>query len=509
MFKRYFFLVIFIFSFLSSFAQNTQSNESDSVYTVALPPGYLLPFQEAEEILTAKEIEEEAVSRILKFDTTSALYLEKVDYNTSYIPSVSDEIVQERLEKIKNEIPLNFHHRVRLFIDFFSVRKREFTLRMMAKKNIYFPLYEKKLAEHDLPDELKYLSIIESALDPKAVSVARAVGLWQFMYYTGKMYGLSVSSTVDERQDPEQATEAACKHLKYLFERFNDWELAIAAYNCGEGNVKKAQRRTGKVKFWDIYERLPRETRSYLPQFVAMMYVMKYADDHNLIQDKPYYAIPKETIYVNQSIDLKKLANELMVCEEDLLSLNPKFRYNYVPDGVKNYPINIPSARLSLYLEKQTDILAKVKVTSPPRPVYASRSGGSISKEGKYYYTVRRGDVLGTIAQRNGVGLSQLRAWNNIYSNKIYPGQKLVIYGKGSNPPKVATVKNTSQQTTISSTSSSSSLTVTKGKVHVVKEGDTLWGISNLYKGLTVEKIKELNNLKSSRLSVGQKLKLG
>ncbi|UZR92899.1 LysM peptidoglycan-binding domain-containing protein [Chondrinema litorale] len=508
MFKRYLFLLISFLPVFSSFAQNTQYIESDSVFTVALPPGYLLPFQEEEAYLTAAEIEEEAVSRMLKFDTTSAFNLEQIDYNSSFIPSVSDEVIQDRLAKIENGIELNYHQRVRLFIDFFSVRKREFTLRMMAKKNIYFPLYEKKLAEHGLPDELKYLSIIESALDPKAVSVARAVGLWQFMYYTGKMYGLSVSSTVDERRDPEQATEAACKHLKYLYGRFNDWELAIAAYNCGEGNVKKAQRRTGKVKFWDIYERLPRETRSYLPQFVAMMYVMEYADDHNLIQDKPYYAIPKETIYVNQSIDLKKLADELMVCEDDLLALNPKFKYNYVPAGVKNYPINIPAARLSLYLDKQTNILAKVKATAPPKPVYASRSGsGSISKEGKYYYTVRRGDVLGSIAQRNGVGLSQLRAWNNIYSNKIYPGQKLVIYGKGSNPPKV-TASNTTQRNT-TTTSSNVTASLPKGKVHVVKEGDTLWGISNLYKGLTVEKIKELNNLKTSRLKVGQRLKLG
>ncbi|MEM1137445.1 MAG: LysM peptidoglycan-binding domain-containing protein [Bacteroidota bacterium] len=504
MFGRYF-LLLFLISTHSIFAQKAFYNDSDSVYTVELPLGYILPFAEGEEVITAAEVETEAVSRILKFDTTAAVYLNKVAYNTAYIPSVSDEIVQERLLKIENEIPLNFHKRVRLFIDFFSVRKRDFTLRMMAKRNIYFPLFEKKLAEHGLPDELKYLSIIESAFDPKAVSVARAVGLWQFMYYTGKMYGLKVNSTIDERRDPEKATEAACKHLKYLYKRFNDWELAIAAYNCGEGNVNKAQRRSGKKKFWDIYARLPRETRSYLPQFVAMMYVMKYADDHNLIQDKPFYAIPKETVYVNQSIDLKKLAKELMVCEEDMLMLNPKFKYNYVPNGVKNYPINIPAARSGLYLAKEKDILAKVKVTTPSKPIYASLSGDNINKKGKYYYTVRRGDVLGSIAQRNGVGLSQLRAWNNIYTNKIYPGQKLVIYGKGAVAPKITT-RNSVQQKTVSA---NQTIAAPKGKVHIVQEGDTLWGISKQYKGLTVERIRSLNNLKSSRLKIGQRLKLG
>ncbi len=503
MMQRPFFLLLFTIFYNFAFAQEELTHE-DSLVTVALPPGYLMPFEEAEETITSTEIEEEAVKRMLKFDTTGAKVLNQVDVHTAYIPTVSDDVVMKRLREIENEIPLNYHKRVRLFIDFFSVRKRDFTLRMMAKKNIYFPLYENKLREHGMPDELKYLSIIESALDPKAVSVARAVGLWQFMYYTGKMYGLTVNGTVDERRDPEMATEAACKHLKYLYNKFNDWELAIAAYNCGEGNVMKAQRRSGKVKFWDIYERLPRETRSYLPQFVAMMYVMKYADEHNLIQDKPYYGIPAETIYVNQSVDLKKLAKALEVCEEDLLELNPKFRYDYIPEGVKNYPVNIPAARLSKFLENQKDIMAEVKYTSPPRPVYAS-SSNNYKRKGKYYYTVRRGDVLGVIAQRNGVGLSQLRAWNNIYHNRIYPGQKLVIYGKGSTPPPVKSSPKVTQTSTQSSNSQSN---LAKGKVHIVKEGDTLWGIAKQYEGLTVEKIKSLNNLKSSRLKVGQKLKL-
>ncbi|WP_020532381.1 lytic transglycosylase domain-containing protein [Flexithrix dorotheae] len=500
---KYFIPFIFLFSVVNiAYSQEVL----DSSYTVEMPEGYILPWIEDDEVVTALNISEEATERVLNFDTTAAIGLEEIVYDRDFIPSVSDELIKDRLSCIENEIPLNYHERVRLFIDFFSVRKRDFTLRILQRKNIYFPLFEEKLKEHGLPDELKYLSIIESALIPHAKSRATAVGLWQFMSYTGKVYGLKQSYYVDERMDPEKSTEAACKYLKYLYEYYNDWELAIAAYNCGPGNVNKAKRRTGKFHFWDIYERLPRETRSYLPQFVAMMYVLKYAEEHNLIQDKPFYEIPSEEIFVNQSVDLRKLAKELNVCEDDLFLLNPKFKYKMVPEGVKNYPVKIPSARVGMYLENQKDILANVKVTTKPNPTYASNR--STPKTGKYFYTVKRGDVLGTIAQRNGVRLSDLRNWNNIYSNKIYPGQKLVIYGKGSKPPANSITASNAPAKPVLNSGSTTKVNPA-GKFHTVKSGETLWGISQQYEGMTVEKIKKLNNLKSSKLKIGQKLKLG
>ncbi|MDW7695555.1 LysM peptidoglycan-binding domain-containing protein [Flammeovirgaceae bacterium SG7u.111] len=478
------------------------SQEIDSTYTVEPPEGYEFPWAPEEEIVSASDVIQEA--NLLKFDTTSAILLEEIAYDRDYIPTVSDEEIMARLKEMekKGEIPMNYHARVRLFIDFFSVRKREFTLKIMQRKNLYFPLFEKTLAEYGMPDELKYLSIIESALVPSARSRVGAVGLWQFMPRTGRAYGLKQSYSMDDRMDPEKATIAACKYLKFLHDMYGDWELAIAAYNCGPGNVNKAKRRSGKFHFWDIYEKLPRETRSYLPQFVAMAYVLNYADEHNLVQEQPFYATPSQEIFVSQSVDFGKLAQKLNICEEDLAQLNPRFRYKYVPSGVKDCPVKIPAARFDYFMANKQDILDSVKVTSKKPTYYA---GGKVGSGEKVYYTVRRGDVLGSIAQRHGVKLSNLRSWNNLYTNTIYPGQKLVMYGAGAAPAKPSTqavAKNTQP-------SANQVQYTANGKVHVVREGDTLWGISKKYNGVTVDKIRKANNLKTDKLKIGQKLKLG
>ncbi len=563
--------LLLVFSGITFGANAQELPVIDSTFTVRPPEGYVFPWPEEEEKVSASEVIAEASA--LKFDTTEAIGLEQIIHDLDFIPAVPDEVIKDRLSCLQNEVPLNFQPRVRVFIDFFSVRKRDFTLRIMQRKNMYFPMFERYLAKHGVPDELKYLSIIESALIPNARSRASAVGLWQFMTYTGRMYGVKQYRGIDERRDPEKSTEAAAKYLKDLYKMFGDWELAIAAYNCGPGNVRKAQRRAGARHFWDIYHRLPRETRSYLPQFVAMMYVLNYAEEHNLVQDKPFYAIPSAEVYIDESVDLEKLAAELQVCKEDMELLNPKFTYSYVPANGKEAGIKIPASRLEFFVGHREKILAAAKYQSG-QAVYASRSAssGGIAKGSgeKYYYTVRRGDALGVIAQRNGVPLSRLRQWNNLYGNKIYPGQKLVIYGKDAPPAAAAstpaskpaapapvkpaagqktyyTVKrgdvlgsiatsynvglsdlrswnnikgNTiyagqklviygkgAAQTSAASKSSSSAQTGSS-KYHIVKEGETLWGISRKYEGVTVEKIKSLNNLKSDRLQAGQKLKI-
>jgi len=494
-------LSLFIVLLIGATVGYLQAQDLDSTYTVPPPPDYRMPFADEEEVVSASEVIQEANS--LKFDTSSALFLREVDYDSEFIPTVTDGEIKERLMTLENQIPLNFHSRVRLFIDFFSVRKRDFTLRIMQRKNLYFPMFEEMLAKYDMPDEIKYLSIIESALIPTARSRVGAVGLWQFMPYTGRMFGLSRTYSVDERMDPKQATEAACKYLKSLHDMFGDWELAIAAYNCGPGNVRKAQRRTGKKKFWDIYSRLPRETRSYLPQFVAMMYVLNYAEEHNLIQDRPQYPIPTEEVFVNQSVDLGKLAKELDMCEEDLSLMNPKYRRGYVPASTKtSAKIRIPSLRFEYFVANRKAILDSAKYAGggSSYAVTASEKRGD-----KYYHTVRRGEVLGLIAQRNRVRLSDLRRWNNLYTNTIYPGQKLLIYGPGAAPPRSS--NTTARQSTPKASPQPSS--VPNGKVHVVRRGDTLWGIAKQYEGVTVDKLKKLNNLQSNKLKIGQRLKLG
>ncbi len=516
---NYFRILLISLVLTCSLVPSLTAQTIDSTFTVALPPDFDFPVNQVVEAANIiPDIEQ------LNFDTTAAIQIEEVIFDGNLVNYVSESVIKDRLSCLQTDLPLSYHERVRVFIDYFAVKNRDFTLKILQRKNLYFPLFEKILAEYGLPDQLKYLSIIESALVPHARSHAGAVGLWQFMPYTGRLYGLRRNYYVDERMDPEKATRAACKYLKYLHELFGDWELAIAAYNCGPGNVRKALRRSGKPykfsteyneddknmntliggssHFWDVYTRLPRETRSYLPQLVAMTYVMSYAEEHHLIQEKPSFPIPTEEIYVSQSVDFAKLSKELNVCFDDLKLMNPELRWGIVPADVKNYGFKIPTARLSQFLNNREAILAKSKYTGGRSLNYTDSNQKKGGSDGKYYHTVRRGETLGLIAQRNGVGLSKLRAWNGIYSNLIKPGQKLVIYGPGTQP-KTKAIANKS-----ASVAQNQSI-IPSGKTYTVRSGDSLWLISQKFKGMTVDKLKRLNNLRSNNLKPGQKLKLG
>jgi len=243
---------------------------------------------------------------------------EKYNY-PEYIPEASYELVADRMSCLETTIPLNYNEKVWAFVDYFVNRDREYTKLVLSRMNLYFPLFEKKLKQYGLPDELKYLAIVESGLNPRAVSRAGAVGLWQFMPATGRMYGLGYDFFVDERMNPEKATDAACKYLKWLYNATGSWELALAAYNAGPGNVRKAVRRSGyKNTFWEVYPYLPRETRSYLPQFVAITYVMNYLDEHNLFLDEEIHPMKPDTIHVNDFVDVEYLAVQLGLCKDDI-----------------------------------------------------------------------------------------------------------------------------------------------------------------------------------------------
>ncbi len=421
-----------------------------------------------------------------------------------FAPEESDSTIEQRVKAIESDLELSYNITIRGFIDYFTIRNRDYTRKMLQRAEVYFPLFEKELKKHDMPTALKYLTIVESGIDPRAKSHAGALGLWQFMPSTGKMYDLNYNWYIDERMSPYKSTEAACNYLKELHGMFNDWELALAAYNCGPGNVRRAIRRSGyKNTFWQIYKYLPRETRGYVPQFMAVNYVMNYTTEHNLfVDDEMVDVLPTvDTLVVNQYLNLEIFAKEINVCLEDILKLNPDIKRNVVPANAKDFKLLVPSQHMVFLNENLDSVLVASKTKgreqlnmAPARKSKSSNSQGKV----KIVYTVRSGDAIGKIAQKYHVSSSSIRTWNRLKGNLIHPGQRLTIYKhpsyfKKSTPQKAVAKKKTS---------------IPNGKIYTVRSGDSLWSISHKY-GLTVKKLKALNNLKSNSLRPGQKLKLG
>lgn len=423
---------------------------------------------------------------------------ETVDYNDEYVPAEADfDLIKDRLSCLEKDIPLIYNTRVHAFVNYFTVKDREYTRMILKRKNLYFPLFEKYLAKYGIPDELKYLSIIESGLNPTAVSSARAVGLWQFMSATGRYFGLDNDWYVDDRMDPEKSTEAACKYLKQLYNMFGDWELAIAAYNTGPGNIRKAIRRSGyKKTFWEIYPHLHRETRSYLPQFTAMIYTMNYAHEHNFIESELEYLQELDTVYVDHYVHLETLATQLNLCEDDLKRLNPGLKRGVVPEDTRGYAIKVPlDSKEALLLSRNNILDSASKVGKKEIDYLARNMEGSTYGREKVVYRVRSGDVLGKIAERFQVRVSDIKTWNKIYGTTIRVGQNLTIWQK---PGLVA--KNT--QPVFKQLPNGT-------KTYIVQPGDTLWDISRKFEGLSIEKLKSLNELESNKIKVGQTLIIG
>jgi membrane-bound lytic murein transglycosylase D len=360
-------------------------------------------------------------------------------------------------------------------------------------------MFEKNLAHYNLPDELKYLSIIESALNPRAVSKARAVGLWQFMSGTGRYMGLHSDWYVDERMDPEKSTDAACRYLSQLYSIFGNWELALAAYNSGPGTVRKAIRRSGyKKSFWEIYPHLPRETRAYVPQFIAIIYSMNYAEHHNLLETAREELPAFDTLAVKQFVHFEALASLTGTCVEDLQKLNPSVQRNALPDNGKVYIMKIPThAKERLNLNRVAILDSVSRVGKKEAEALAKKySGGGTEGRELLSYKVRSGDVLGSIAMRYRVRVTDIKKWNNLHSDRIHSGQRLAIWVIPSGA--IASVKTQA--------SAPPALLSPDTKTYIVQPGDTLWDISKKMPGLTVEKIKSLNNLKDNSLKPGQKL---
>ena len=478
--------VFFLFMFFSTLAYSQDKPESivEPVDSVVVDS---LEVAQAEEDMLYKE------------DTADYVFY-SLPTELEYIPGDDDPVVlSDRLSCVEKNISLAYNDKIHAFINYFTVKDREYTRLMMRRKNLYFPLFEKYLAKYNLPEELKYLAIIESGLNPRAVSRVRAVGLWQFMSATGRYYGLNNNWYIDERMDPEKSTDAACRYLRDLHRMFKDWELALAAYNTGPGNVRKAIRRSGyKKSFWEIYPNLPRETRSYVPQFVAIIYTMNHLEEHNFFDEGEEMLVRSDTVHVKKFVNFETLALLTGSCVDDLQKLNPSIQHNAVPEAEGAFVMRIPVTAKERLSENRLAILDSAsRVGKKELELLAKTMAGSTYGQERIVYKVRNGDVLGSIAIRHRVKVSDLKKWNNLRSDVIRSGQRLNIWVRGS---AVATAKSTTRST----------LSDLGGrKTYVVQPGDTLWDISKKFNGLTIEKIKSLNKLSNSKIQPGQKLIVG
>ena len=479
------------------------------------------------------------------------------NFKPGEIPVYPDSIYEQRIQALNIETPfeLTYNKVVKKYISLYADKKRNLTARMLGLAELYFPLFEETLDRFDMPLEIKYLAIVESALNPAAGSRMGAKGLWQFMYGTGKVYGLKVTSLVDDRYDPYKSTIAACEHLTDLYAIYGDWSLSLAAYNSGAGNVNRALRRAGGTKnYWAVWPFLPRETRGYVPAFIAVNYVMNYAAEHNIYPMRPsmfFYDI--DTVTVNDILAFDQLNEMFAIPLDELKYLNPQFKKGIIPatEG-KTYVIRIPRKFVADYLNNEQALYAyKTK-----KGIERDKLLAEVKKaKNRNIHYVRSGESLGLIAKRYHVYVSQIKQWNGLRSNTIYPGQKLVLFGAGSSNyykkskapvqrsatqsvHKVKSGENLgliakkykcsitdlkewnnlrnskiypNQKLIVYKPADKSKASVKDGKYlyHIVRKGDTLWDIAKEYDGVTVDQIKRLNHIRNSkRLQPGQKIKI-
>lgn len=420
--------------------------------------------------------------------------LVNLDYSEVVYDDLPTDTLKMRLEKLNARTPFNVEYNPLLenVIKSYLKRNKKAMERLMALSTYYFPLFEQKLDNHNIPLEIKYLAIVESALNPRARSRVGATGLWQFMFATGKMHGLDVSSYVDERMDPVLATEAAAEYLATLYRVFEDWDLVLASYNSGPGNVSKAIRRSGgSTNYWNIRPFLPRETAGYVPAFLATMYIFEYAEEHGFQPPDPRTTyFETDTVRTKRLLSFDQIAEVTGVEKEMLQFLNPSYKLDVIPYiEDEQYTLRLPRSRTGFFVNNEEAIYkyAEAEMAKKEKPLPQL-----VNSESRIRYRVRSGDYLGKIAERYGVGVSQIKQWNNLTSNNLRVGQRLTIY-----PRKPA-----------ASAAAASESNGSAPQFYTVKQGDSLWSISRKFPGVSVQKIKDLNNMDGSRLKPGMKLKL-
>lgn len=460
---------------------------------------------------------------MLKGDTVS-FNMDSVHFRSS----VTDKEYLQRLADMNSFITLPFNETVRNYIILYSEKMPTKMKSMLALSQYYFPIFEEIFDRYGLPKELKYMAVIESAFNPVAVSRAGAKGMWQFMYNTAKMYGLTINSFVDERLDPVKSADAAARYMRDAYRIFGDWNLAISSYNCGSGNVNKAMRRSGSREFWPVYNYLPRETRGYVPAFVGAMYAFTYYREHGLVPETDSMPVQVDTFHIRRMLHFQQVSALTGVSVEMLKKLNPQYVHDIVPGTAKEeYVLRLPYQYTSKFIENEDSVYAyNAKEYFSPATLQNIAVSGSASSQ-RIAYKVKSGDYLGRIASRYHVTVKQIMEWNHLRNTNLRVGQVLYIYGKFNGPVAQSSGASSKSSAASSSKGSASSdgatLASSKGSaatpppadsaaegtytVYVVKSGDSLYRISQDYPGVSADDIMKFNGI-GTDIRPGMKLKI-
>ena len=462
-------------------------------------------------------------SNLRKGDTVS-FNMDSVHFRSS----ITDKEYLQRLADMNSFITLPFNETVRNYIILYSEKMPTKMSSMLALSQYYFPIFEEIFDRYGLPKELKYMAVIESAFNPVAVSRAGAKGMWQFMYNTAKMYGLTINSFVDERLDPVKSADAAARYMRDAYRIFGDWNLAISSYNCGSGNVNKAMRRSGSREFWPVYNYLPRETRGYVPAFVGAMYAFTYYREHGLVPETDSMPVQVDTFHIRRMLHFQQVSALTGVSVEMLKKLNPQYVHDIVPGTAKEeYVLRLPYQYTSKFIENEDSVYAyNAKEYFSPATLQNIAVSGSASSQ-RIAYKVKSGDYLGRIASRYHVTVKQIMEWNHLRNTNLRVGQVLYIYGKFNGPVAQSSGASSKSSAASSSKGSASSDGATRASskgsaatpppadsaaegtytVYVVKSGDSLYRISQAYPGVSADDIMKFNGI-GTDIRPGMKLKI-
>lgn len=416
-----------------------------------------------------------------------------------FASNVPDSVYIERIRRMNSFITLPYNDIVRGYIVKYSEKMPQAMSRILGLCEYYMPIFEETFNRYDMPEELKAMAVIESAMNPQAVSRAGAKGMWQFMYQTGKLYNLHIDSFVDERLDPVKSADAAARYLMDAYEIFGDWNLAIASYNCGAGNVNKAIRRSGSRAFWDIWPFLPRETRGYVPAFVGALYTLKYHKEHGIKPLDAAMPVHVDTFRIHKMLHLKQVSELTGAPLDQLKNLNPQYRHEIIPGNEREYILRIPFQYSNAFIDMEDSLAVhKADIYFNPVTIKKIKDGGDGER---ILYKVKSGDYLGKIAEKYRVSVSQIKRWNNLKSNNIRVGQRLVIYRGGRAPASTAAAPSKPAPKPVVAASG-------EYVIYTIQSGDSFYSIAKNYPGISAQNIMDYNNIDSSKIRPGMKIKI-